>query len=137
MAGEGIGTGNPFSSAGHRWTWGDQDQASKVLRATGVDGAGRMVLGNHARPGTIRGILKASGSTRALADAALDALVAVIEALRRAGTASTWEDDQAHTGSLLVVTGLRLSPREYGSEGGQAVVMADYECAVLELDGKP
>jgi hypothetical protein len=137
MAGEGIGNSNPFSSAGHRWTWGDQDQAAKVLRATGVDGAGRIVLGNHARPGVVRGILKASASTRAEADAALDALVAVIEARRRAGTASTWEDDQAHTGDLLVVTGLRLSPREYGSEGGQVVVMAEYECAVLELDGKP
>jgi hypothetical protein len=134
---EGIGQSNPFSSAGHRWTWLDQDQAAKVLRASGVDGAGRMVLGNFARQGVIRGILKTLGSTRAEADTALDAIIEDIEVLRRSGEASAWEDDQAHTGSLLVVTSLRLAPREYGREGDQVVAMADYECQVLELDGNP
>lgn len=135
---ENIGTADLFASGGHRWSWGRQEQRAKEFQAPGVTGAGSMVLVNGPRPGVIDGVLKATASTRAGADTALDALETAVETLRRAGDVKAWEDDQAHTGDSLLVRGYdRLGPRLYGRSGSTTTAWQQYRCEVRDLDGKP
>jgi len=136
---ENIGGPNPFSSGGHRWLWAAQPLAEKRIGVVGTEGEGRIVTHLGARPGVVRGILKATGETRAEADTALDVLEAVLEALKKSGDESAWEDDQGHTGSNLVVADyVRQGGRDYGRTPTPGwAVWQTFECRVLELAGKP
>jgi len=135
---EQINQTTPFSSAGHRWHWGDQEIRAKEYGAVGVDGVGYSLLQNGARPGVVAGVLKASGATRAIADAALDALETAIKTLCRSGLAYGWEDDCGHTGDSLVIKSYeQQGPREYGRMGAETVALQTYVVRVRELDGKP
>jgi len=135
---EGIGEANPFSSGGHRWDWAPRVYVDKTVTTPGVAGAATMHLLDGPRPGRIAGRLKASAASRALADTALDVLVAAIETLCRATVVSAWEDDQAHTGSSLKV--MRFVPvgrRVYPRVGATYHAWQEYVVEVLELDGAP
>jgi len=133
---EGIGTGNPFSSGGHRWTWGDREGRAKEFVVPGVAGAGRMILTVGPRTGLVEGILKGTGATRALADSGLDTLEGAIQALAESGAASAWEDDQGHTGASLVVVGYApQGPRQYAPVAGTWNAWQPYRTSVRELDG--
>jgi hypothetical protein len=117
---ENIGGSNLFSSGNHAWHWGGEPVGAKEFQAVGTTGAARIVLGVGPQPCLIAGgdgtpaVLMATGNTKALADAALDALETAIEALKRSGTEKTWEDDAARTGSHLVILDYRRQgPRRY------------------------
>ncbi len=132
-----------FASGGHVWQWEAEAIAPKTLRTVGTTGAARMVLNVGERAAVIAGrgggpaVLKASGSSRAAADAALSVLEDAITALRRSGQAVPWEDDQGHTGTLLVIDDYRpAGPRVYGQAGGTWFAWQFYTARVLDLAGR-
>ena len=134
-----------FGSGGHVWSWGERRRTRKRLSTTAVAGEVSMVIGLGARPLTIQGLgrapalLKVAGhGTRALADAAMDVLVAAIEDLIDLGTECTWEDDCGRTGSVLVLE--EYSPvgdRQYNSAGGTWSAWQSYRVRATELWGRP
>ena len=145
---ENVGGADIFGSGGHAWRWGSAPVGAKEFTAVGMTGAARMVLAVGAQPCTIEGgdggppggpaVLKAGGDTKALADAALDALEAPIEALKRSGDEKTWEDDRANTGSNLVIMDyVGVGGRRYGrttaGEDETWSVWQFYRCLLAEL----
>jgi len=135
---ENIGGANPFSSGGHRWDWAPRVYGNKTVTTPGVAGAATMHLLDGPRPGRIVGRLKASGASHALADAALDPLVAALETLCRATAVSAWGDDADHTGtSLKVMRFVPVGRRVYPRVGETYYAWQEYVVEVLELDGAP
>jgi len=141
---ENVGGADLFGSGGHAWRWASAPVGAKEFTAVGLTGAARMVLTVGAQPCTIEGgdggppggpaVLKASGDSRALADAALDALEATIEDLKRSGEENTWEDDCGRTGSnLVVVDYVRVGGRKYAKVGATWHAWQFYRRALAEL----
>ena len=131
-----------FGSGGHVWVWGEPPQVDKVLRTPGIIGAMNIKLLSGEWPVAIRGrnggpaLLRAGGATRADADAAMTALEDAIELLRETAAECTWEDDQGHTGSALVIKSFsRSGPRRYGREGTDWTCWQYYVCSMVELTG--
>jgi len=138
---ENINSLTPFSSGGHVWSWGEKIRARKVLHAPGVKGAAEILIHAGERPLVIAGrdgaaLLKATGETKAAADAAMGALESAIEALCDSGSEYPWEDDQGHTGTALVLHGYqRMGRRQYFAAG--LVVWQRYRVTGAELNGDP
>ena len=141
---ENVGGADIFGSGGHAWRWASAPVAAKQFSAVGMTGAGRIVLAVGAQPCAIEGgdggtpggpaVLKASGANRAAADAALDALEAPIEALKRSGAEQTWTDDCGRTGSnLVVVDYVPAGGRHYATVGGTVKAWQFYRCLLAEL----
>lgn len=146
---ENVGGSDLFGSGGHAWRWGKAPVGAKEFTAVGMTGAGRITLTVGSQPCVIEGgdgsrqkggpaVLKASGASKAAADAALDALEAPIEALRRSGDDKTWEDDCGRTGSNLVILDYaRVGGRWYAKStvGGDTTwhVWQYYQCLLAEL----
>jgi len=142
---ENIGGADLFGSGGHAWRWGRAPVGAKEFTAVGLTGAGRIALFTGAQPCVISGgdgaaggegpaVLKASGASKAAADAALDALEAEIETLRRSGEEKTWEDDCGRSGSNLVVVGYeRVGGRRYATVGSTVYLWQFYRCTLAEL----
>ena len=141
---ENIGGADLFGSGGHAWRWGSAPVGAKEFQAVGMTGAARIVLGVGAQPCAIEGgdggppggpaVLKATGASRAAADAALDILETAIETLKRSGDEKTWQDDRANTGSNLVVMDyIRVGGRHYSVVGTTWRVWQYYRCLLAEL----
>ena len=129
-----------FGSGGHVWLWGDRARNRKSLGTAGVVGEAQILVNLGRRPLTIAGVgrspalLKATGVSRAAADAALTALERAIEACCDTGTVYTWEDPQGRTGAALTLHGYRrLGHREYS--GDNLTVWQYYRVEGAELLG--
>jgi len=141
---ENVGGDDIFGSGPHAWRWGEAEQVAKTIRTAGTNGEARWPLVNAGRTGRITGkggpaVLKVAATlnTQALADAAADVLEGVIEDLRKAGTASTWEDPQGHSGTQLVIVSFRrIGPRDYHRLGDKWGTWQEYDCVVRELTGE-
>ena len=142
---ETIGGKDLLGSGGHVWRWGPRVIAEKLLRSVGASGASRLTLPNGERPFTIaappgasdlRPLLRAVGATVALADAAMDALEAAIDAVRLAVAPVAWEDDCGRTGSYLAITRFAVFERYYGFDGTNWQCWAHYELSGVELAGR-
>ena len=130
---ENINGGTPLSSGGHQWTWGDPGIVRKEVGSAALVGAYAMNVSIGARRGRIAGkdgapgLLTATGASRALADAALNAIEAVIETLMAAGDEYSWEDDQGHSGTALQIVAFdRQGPRHYNTAGALYTVWQYY-----------
>jgi len=141
---ENINGTNLLSSGGHGWQWSGPAGLTKRISTAGVKGEYAFSVGVGARPGRIAGaaqsrgpaLLCATGATRALADAALTAIEAPIEALIESGQAVAWEDDAGRSGSRLVLTAYRpMGPRTYGMQGATHHAWQHYVIEFVELDG--
>ena len=124
---ENINGTNPLSSGGHVWQWQDRHRTRKTLSTVGVAGQATILTGLAGRQVTIGGregspgVLKVTGANKAACDAALTALEATIDALCDAGLSVAWEDDQAHSGTALVLERFdRQGHRVYGPGGTSA-----------------
>ena len=134
---EHIDSTTPFSSAGHRWQWGESAVVDKRLGAVGTDGEISIRLRRGARPGIIAGLLKASGTSRDDADDGMTLLEFAIEGLIGNGGDYAAEDDQHHViASLTVDRHQRLGPRQYAHEGSTWWCLQDYACHVTALTGE-
>lgn len=133
---EHIDNKNVFDSGGHRWSWAERHRRSKVIAATGVAGEGSFLLHTGGRPGVIAGLLKATASDFASANAALNALEAGIEALADSGLAYLWEDDVGHSGKHLKVANYKpAGERICGQSGAGYEAWQHYQIEVIDLDG--
>lgn len=143
---ENINSVDLFGSGGHLWVWQGRQVARKILQTVGTRGAARMVTALPPLVCMIDGfggaaaVLKGSGLSRALADAALDAVESPIVALEASGAAKAWEDDQAHSGTALVIDEyMPLGHREYATQTAGAVTthyaLQRYRCRLIDLSG--
>ncbi|MDD4891362.1 MAG: hypothetical protein PHU85_15685 [Phycisphaerae bacterium] len=131
-----------LGSGGHVWLWDDRVREQKVVGSAGIVGAYSMITSLGERAGRIAGkngaraVLKATGASKAVADAALNVIEAAIEAYCDLGTEVEWEDDQAHTGTALVLVSYRrIGGRLYGASGASVAVWQFYELILRENNG--
>ena len=139
---ENIGGTDLFSSGGHVWHWQPAPVADKRMTSVGVRGAARIVTAIGARTCLIAGkhggpaVLKATGASRATADAALDTIEQAILAARDGGESQAWADDSGRDGDELVVTAYRpTGPRRYAVVGSTWNAWQFYTAEVVDLTG--
>lgn len=132
-----------FASAGHVWVWSRPYRAAKVLRTAGTTGAARLQICTGERPGVITGrlggpaLLKATATSRDLANAALTVLENAIEGYATSGNAVAWEDDLGNHGTALVIESYEpVGPRRYSVEGVNWTAWQAYTCRVMDLAGR-
>ena len=139
---ENIGGSDLFGSGGHVWLWGAKGVSAKVVGSVGVAGVARFVLGTGGRPFQVVGkggpaLLKASDSTKAAADAALNTLIDAIQNAVDTGTIYSWEDDASRTGDALMIASFQpAGPRRYGRTGGAWQAWQYYTCGGIDLLGE-
>jgi hypothetical protein len=126
---EHINNQTPLSSGGHQWLWGDAQVMDKALATVGCKGAASFALGQGPRLGAIVGELRGTGQSLALAQTALNALEAAIEALIASGAKVPWEDNLGHSGTALVI----LRYRRTGPRGLSAPAKACWQRYAIEI----
>ena len=137
---ENIDGTNPLSSGGHVWLWGPRQRVTKTLGTAGVLGSASILTHAGGRPLTIGGrnggpaLLKVSGASTSVCDAALTVLEAVLEALCDSGASVAWQDDHGNSGTGLVVLSYqRQGHREYAAGGTAA--WQRYTLSAVDLSG--
>ena len=126
---EHINNTTPLSSGGHQWLWSDAAVMDKALSTVGTKGAASFALGQGPRMGVIVGELRGTGQSLALAQTALNALEAAIEALATSGAKVPWEDNLGHSGGALVI----LRYRRTGPRGMSAQAKACWQRYAIEI----
>jgi len=126
---EHINNTTPLSSGGHQWLWGDAQVMDKALATVGTKGAVSFALGQGPRMGVIVGELRGTGQSLALAQTALNAREAAIEALAASGSKVAWEDNLGHHGTALVI----LRYRRTGPRGLSAPAKACWQRYAIEV----
>jgi hypothetical protein len=101
----------------------------KALAIVGTRGAVSFALGQGPRMGVIVGELRGTGQSLGLAQTALNALEAAIEALAASGAKVAWEDNLGHSGLALVI----LRYRRQGPRGLSAPAKACWQRYAIEV----
>ncbi len=129
---ENVNGSDIFGSGNHQWQWNNPAVFEKKLATAGTTGEVGIRTHVGSAPVRIIGLLKAADN------AAMDVLEQVIEGLVAARTPCTWEDDQAPTGLVLVLTQYqRLGGRKYGLQGATPTVWQDYIVLAEERHAGP
>ena len=132
-----------FGTGGHVWNWAARPMHDKRVRVAGMDGETRLVLSAGAVPGTISGILKGTGTSKADADISMNLIEAAIEALVNSGSYYPAEDDSGRVIECLSVDEFarevtdrdRACQRAYGRTGSVVNVWQRYTVKVTNLTG--